>query len=376
MGSTAPAGSPACPSGTTFGDGLCVASGAQVQQAAQAVRTTFHDDSLGAVIVGVWQDGKPLLVGALGDSLTGVPATTDMHHRLGNVTAAMLTTVLLQQVDAGKLALSDKLSKWFPELPSADAVTVEMLARSTSGYAHYPASDGFQRDFPVDTFRSWTPDELIAYGVAGGPAFPPGTNFLFSDTNMLILGQVLAKATGRPVDQLINDGILDRLGMKNTVPPINAVLPEPVLHSYGNDLGPWAEETFWSPTWTWYAGGMGSNQDDVRKLLEAVGSGALLSKASHDVQLAPANVGLGGHGFDNTQTRYYGMGLVVANGWVFMNPNLQGLQAGVGNLPGKKLTIVVYDTSTPTSDPKTRSATLLAQQLSSIFSPDQPIKFS
>jgi D-alanyl-D-alanine carboxypeptidase len=193
---------------------------------------------------------------------------------------------------------------------------------------------------------------------------------------MVILGQVLAKATGRPTDQLIKEGILDRLGMKNTVPPLNAALPEPVLHSYGNDLGPWTEETFWSPTWISYAGGYGSNQDDVHKFLDALGSGELLSKASHETQLAPANVGLGGHGFENTATRYYSMGFVVANGWAFMNPNLQGLQAAAANLPGKNLTIVVYNTVTPTTNPKERPATSLAEQLSSIFSPDQPIKFS
>jgi D-alanyl-D-alanine carboxypeptidase len=374
--SIASADSTGCPSGTTLTDRLCVASGAQAEQAARAVQKSFQDNSLGASVVGVWQDGKPLLVGALGESVAGVPATTDVHHRLGNVATAMLSTVLLQQVEAGKLALTDKLSKWYPELPSADEVTVEMLARNTTGYAHFAATEGFQRDYPLDTFRFWTPEELIAYGVAGGPSFPPGTSFLFSDTNPLILSEVLAKATGRPVDQLLKEGILDRLGMKNTVPPTSSFLPEPVLHSYGNDRGPWEEQTFWNPSWIGYAGGLGANQDDVRKFMDALGSGELVSKASHEAQLAPVNVGLGGHGFENTSTRYYGMGLVVANGWVFMNPNLQGLQAGVGHLPAKKLTIVVYDSPSPTSDPKIRPATVLAEELSSIFSPDQPIKFA
>lgn len=359
-----------CPDGTTLADGLCVVPGAQAQEAAQAVRKAFQDDALGSVIVGVWQDGNPLLLGALGESPPGVPASVDMHHITGNVSTAILTTALLQQVDAGKLALTDKLSKWYPDLPSADAVTVEMLARTTTGYSHYPSNEAFQQAFYADPFKAWTPDELIAYGVAGGPAFPPGTNFLFSDTNHATLSQVLAKATGRSVGELVQEGILDRLGMKDTTPPEPAALRAPVLHSYTGERDVWEEGTFWNPSWIGFVGGWGSNQDDIRKFIDAVGTGALLSKASHEAQLAPVTVGMG----SNTPTRYRGMGLNVVNGWVFMSPGLQGLEAGVATLPDKLLTIVVYNTRTPKADPSKPHAAQLVEQLSAIFSPDKPVK--
>ena len=101
-----------CPRGTTASGGLCVGSGPTASQAAEMVRSTFQDASLGAVVVGIWSNDKPVLVGALGESMTGVPASVDMHHRTGNITATMLTTALLQQVDKRKLSMSDSFSKW------------------------------------------------------------------------------------------------------------------------------------------------------------------------------------------------------------------------------------------------------------------------
>ena len=143
---------PSCPSGTTADDGLCVGKGATAQQSAELVRSMFESESLGAVVVGVWKDGKPLLVGALGDSLSGVPsgiqATVDMRHRAGNIGHMMIETVLLQQVEAGTLSLDDKLSKYLPDLPSADEITIDMVAHSTSATS---STRSFPRSRPRST---------------------------------------------------------------------------------------------------------------------------------------------------------------------------------------------------------------------------------
>ncbi len=367
--STAGPGATTCPGDTTLSDLLCVAADPRAEEVAEAVLAAFEEDALGATIVGVWQDGEPLVVGALGESPPGAPASADMSHITGNLSTAILTTALLQQVDAGVLALTDTLSTWYPDLPSADAVTVEMLAHSTTGYSHYPANPDFQQAFYADPFTAWNPDDLIAYGVAGGPAFTPGTDFLFSDTNHMILQQVLAKATGRSVGELVQDGILDPLGMTNTTPPEPGALRAPVLHSYTGERNVWEEGTFWNPTWIGYVGGWGSDLEDMRTFVDALGSGELLSEASFEAQFAPTTVGMG----DNTAEKYRAMGLNVVNGWSFMGPGLQGLQAGIANLPDEKLTIIIYTTLTPQADATTSHAAELAAQLTGILAPDQPV---
>jgi CubicO group peptidase (beta-lactamase class C family) len=358
-----------CPKGTKGDRGLCVAAGSDASQSAQVVQSAFTGDPLGAAIVGVWKGGKPLVVGALGESMTGVPATVDMHHIVGNITNAMLSTVLLQQVEKGKLSLDDKLSKYFPNLPSADQITVEMLESSTSGYQHYAVLDSFDNAFYADPFRHWTPDEIIAYGVAGGPLFAPGTQFKFSDTNFVIVARILEQATGKSVASLMRSGIFKPLGMKDTVPPDTAATPAPVLHAHTGERGVWEDSTFWDPSWTWYAGGIRSNQADLQKFLVALGKGTLLTRADHEKQLArPANSG--------TTNRYFALGVPVVNGWIFTNPNLEGYSGALGYLPSKGLSVIVYTTRTQRTDPNAATATAILTAITKVLSPDQAISAS
>ena len=265
------------PGGTSEAEGLCVAEGAEAEEAAALVRSLFESESLGSVIIGVWRAGEPVLVGALGESLTGVPATVDMHHRTGNVGHSIVETVLLQQVEKGTLALDDPLSDYLPDLPSADQITIDMIAHSTSGYRQYTVVPEFQAELYENPFAHWDIDDVIAYGVDGGPQYTPGTDWNFSDTNILILARVLEEATGTPIAELVQDGVFDPLGMDQSSSPETAYLRDPVLHAYTGERDVWEEATFWHPSWTSFAGGWGSTQDDLRKLIEAVGTGELVS---------------------------------------------------------------------------------------------------
>ena len=148
-----------------------------------------------------------------------------MRHRAGNIGHMLIETVLLQQVEAGKLSLDDKLSKYLPDLPSADEITIDMVAHSTSGYEQYTVVPEFQAAFYENPFQVWNIDDLIGYGVGGGPMYPPGTSWNFSDTNILILARVLEEATGQSVNSLVKKGVLDPLGMTHTTTQDSAALP-------------------------------------------------------------------------------------------------------------------------------------------------------
>ncbi len=359
-----------CPAGTAADERLCVADSDTARQAADIITSAFADGKPGAVLAGVWQNGDPLVVGALGETMTGVPATVDMHFVTGNSATPMIMTVLLQLVDEGTLSLDDTLSKWYPDLPKADVITLAMLARSMTGYSHFPADDEFQKKLYADPFQYWAPDELIAIGTAGGTKFEPGTDWLFSDTNPMILSQVIEKTTGRPLSELIQERILTPLQMSNTTQPYNANLPEPVLHGFSNERGVWEDTTYWNPTWIWYNGGMHSTVADLRLFIDAVGSGELVSEQSYEEEFAPTTAGLGGA----TADRYYAMGIGVTNGWLVANPGMPGYKAIVTTLPDKDITIVIYNTETQGNEPEVPAATEMFQSLGTLLAPDQPPK--
>ena len=360
----------ACPQGTTLSDRLCLSGDAVSEELAGILRSQFEADKPTAVIAGVWHDGEPVLFGALGDSMPGVPATPDMHHMLGNLSTPMFTTALLQQVEAGALALDDPISTWYPDLPAADTITVEMLLHNVAGYSQFTAQDDFLADLHANPFRVWEIDEIIAIGTEQGTLYEPGTDWMFSDTNSAVLVGILAKATGKTVAELVTTGVLDPLGMDDTTVAIDGNWPHPVLQGYDGERGVWENVTHWNPSWAHFAGGTGSNAQDVGTFLDALGSGGLLSDELHDIQFAPTTVGIG----TNTPEQYWAMGFLVVKDWVFLNPTIPGYFGAGGTLPSEGWTMVIYSTPSQASDPSFSSATNIFRLFTSIVSPEHSLE--
>src|SRR6476620_8481939 len=76
-----------------------------------------------AVLFGLWVGDREILTMALGHSMTTVPASTDMHFRIGGIAETFMSTLLLMLVEQGRIKLDDKIARWFPDLLEADQVT-------------------------------------------------------------------------------------------------------------------------------------------------------------------------------------------------------------------------------------------------------------
>lgn len=359
-----------CPTGTTLDAGLCLSGDAISEELAGILRSQFEADKVTAMIAGVWHDGEPVLLGALGESMPGVPARPDMHHMLGNLTTPMLATVVLQQVEAGVLSLDDTIDAWYPDLPDADTVTIEMLLHNVAGYSQFTGLDDFLAGLYANPFRVWEIDEIIGIGTAGGTEFDPGTDWEFSDTNSAVLVGILAKATGRPVGELIEQGVFDPLGMDDSTAALDGNWPQPVLQGYDGERGVWENVTHWNPSWAHFAGGVGSNAQDVGTFLDALSSGELLSDEMHDLQFAPTTVGVG----SNTPDTYWAMGFLSLQDWVFMNPTIPGYFGAGGTLPEEGWTMVVYATPSPDTDLSNSPATGVFRLFTSIVSPEHSLE--
>ncbi|HYH13089.1 MAG TPA: serine hydrolase domain-containing protein [Thermomicrobiales bacterium] len=316
---------------------------------------------LRAVLLRVTIDGEEIVHGALGESLTGQPATPDMHIRNGAVAITYVSTALLRLVDDGVLALDDTIGAWLPDLPDADRVTPRMLANMTAGYPDYVPNPSFSQAFYADPFRSWTPEELIEFSLSTPRAFAPGENWDYSHTNYAILGLVLEAATGEPLDLLLRSLVLNPLGLANTASEETAWMPEPILHAYSSErrevLGipegtPFYEEsTFWNPSWTLARGAVQyTTVADMATSFEAIGSGELLSETSYGELTSTALLGFGEplegcpacHTLDNAYL--YGLGIILSGGWLMQNPLFGGYASTVAYQPDARIAIAVATT--------------------------------
>ena len=149
-------------------------------------------DHLRAVIVKVTQGDKVVISQAFGESMTGVPATTAMHFRNGAVAFSYLGTLLMQFVDEHKVKLDDTIERWMPDLPQANKVTLKMLANQTSGYPGLRDRSEIPRMLSIaDPFHIFTFEERLKYAFTRPMIFDPGTNWSYSHTNFMILGEIL-----------------------------------------------------------------------------------------------------------------------------------------------------------------------------------------
>jgi CubicO group peptidase (beta-lactamase class C family) len=202
---------------------------------AQIVQSAITSEQLRAVIVKVTKNGKVIAEQAFGPSLDGVPATTDMNFRNGAVAFAYIGTLLMEYVDEHKVTLNDTIDKWEPSLPEANTVTLKMLANQTTGYPDFETDTAWTNAFNADPFHVWTYQERLTYAFERAPQFPPGTNWSYSHTNFMILGDILAKIGGKPLDVLLKEKVLDPMGLHHTVATETSEIPSPILHSFTSE---------------------------------------------------------------------------------------------------------------------------------------------
>ena len=88
------------------------ALGATVKDRIDAlIRDAIAHHGIKVAIAQVTVRGRPLLTRAYGQSMTGVPAATNMRFRNGAVAISYMSTLLLRVVDQGKVKLDDKVSR-------------------------------------------------------------------------------------------------------------------------------------------------------------------------------------------------------------------------------------------------------------------------
>ncbi|MBT2450235.1 beta-lactamase family protein [Streptomyces sp. ISL-43] len=356
--------------------------GGEAREILELARRAKSELALKSVILRVTRDGREVVTGALGESMSGVPVTADMHFRSGSVAIAYMATVLLQLVEEGKAGLDDPVARWLPDLRDNDKITLRMLGSTTSGLHDYVSDPKFIADFYAAPFRHWTPGDLLSYPLAHPLWYEPGTNWSYSHINFVLLGAALEKISGTPLDKLLQQRVMGPLGLQDTANGFTPQIPAPVLHSYDAERGKYEESTYWDPSWSTAPGAVQTTHIcDLARSAQAIGSGELLSPASFKTQLDPGTVGLGHSTKDcpatvcsaQVEDRHFGFGLIVSKGWVLQNPSLTGFAAIQAYLPAERLAIAVTATVEPGA-PEGNAAQNIAERLAVALTPDHPLK--
>jgi D-alanyl-D-alanine carboxypeptidase len=136
----------------------------------------------------------------------------------------LFTSVVFQQlVQEGRLNLEQVLAQWYPDLPYAGRITVEMLLSHRSGFASHNEFQAFrEREQPV------TPKEVADFLRDRPLLFCPGTNWYYSNSAYMLLGRIIEAVTGRSYIDNIRTRIAEPIGATSIEALPQGVRPDDV----------------------------------------------------------------------------------------------------------------------------------------------------
>ncbi len=192
----------------------------------------------------------------------GVPIGDGTRFRIASVSKQFTCAAILMLEAEGALSLDEPAASYLPELPAiADAVTVAQLMHNSSGLR-----DMFEiiRHGGGDL---GTPIALQALldGIARQRTlnFEPGSRFLYSNSNFLLLGLIVERLSGRSLDAVLQERIFRPLGMRDTrvTPETAEMIPRLATGYMRGDDGVWRRAPHAFPL-----GGEGGLVSSVRDL--------------------------------------------------------------------------------------------------------------
>ncbi|WP_369193279.1 serine hydrolase domain-containing protein [Streptomyces djakartensis] len=331
----------------------------------ETIEDTRRQAGIPGAVVGLWMPGRGGYVRSFGvaDTATGEPMAVDSYVRIGSETKTFTVTALLMLVDDGRIGLDDPISRYVKGVPNGHRITLRNLAGMRSGLFPYTADPDFINELLSNPQRSFTPRQLLAYGFRHANTFAPGQEFQYSNTNLVLLGLVIEKVSGRRLADFIHERVLRPAELHHTLFPEGNEFPEPHPRGYTNQTlsGEVEDATDWNPSWAWAAGAMISNLHDLRRWAPIVATGRLLSPETQAQRLRTLPTGYPG--------TTYGLGIFETNGWIGHNGSIPGYETVTVYLPPRRATLVIMintDVMVEGQEP----STVLARAVTSVATPD------
>jgi CubicO group peptidase (beta-lactamase class C family) len=306
------------------------------------------------------QNGKIIYEKSFGYADVGnkVPVTSDTRIRIGSITKQFIATSILKLQEEGKLSVGDKLSRFIPDFPRGDEVTIQHLLTHTSGIHSFTDRPGFLRYVTLPI----TPSAMVDTIKVRPYDFNPGDRYLYNNSGFYLLGYIVEKISGKSLASYLKETFFKPLGMNKTGIYETKELLDNEAYGYSYENGKLIKAINWDMSWAGGAGAIYSTTKDLNTWNEAVFNGKVLSGESLKAAFTPIVLN------DKQKIDYgYGWSLQDYRGIKFISHGggLHGFLSFLERQPEKKVNVVVLCNSTPPPpgiDP-TSNALLIAEYL-------------
>jgi CubicO group peptidase (beta-lactamase class C family) len=310
------------------------------------VGSLIKADSPGAAVL-VARDGRVLFEKGYGLARVeeGVPATPQTKFRIGSITKQFTAAAILKLQEEGRLSMNDRLTKFIPDYPRVDQVSIHHLLTHTSGIKSFTSKP----DFINSVTKPVKVEEHIQSFKNDPFDFDPGTKFLYNNSGYFLLGYIVEKASGQSYADYLRLKFFEPLGMKDSGVHRSDTKLEREAIGYSFEGGAFKKATDWDMSQAGGAGALYSTVQDLNRWNEAVFAGKVLTADSLKAAFTPVVVAgedatvpkEAGYGYGWSIARMRGLEEVSHGG------GLQGFVSYLLRLPKVNFTVAVLVNAAP-----------------------------
>ena len=263
-----------------------------------------------------------------------VPASEKSVFRIGSISKMFTAAAILLLMEDGKLTLDDPLSKFLPNYPSGDKITLRHLLNHTSGIVSFTDlpehRSGMRRDLEHE--------EVLALFKDKEPHFQPGEKFRYCNSGYYLLGMIIEIVSEKKYEEFLQERIFDPLNLETIVYDHHGkIIPH---RARGYTI--WGKRKLNAPYVSmkqpFAAGALASTAKDLVLWQRGLVSGALLKPESYQAMITPGVL-------NNGKKTKYGLGCFVdkvdGHSVIRHGGGIQGFITDHAYFPESDLTVVV-----------------------------------
>ncbi|MCK6562102.1 serine hydrolase [bacterium] len=277
-----------------------------------------------------------------------VPVTTETKFRIGSITKQFTASAILKLQEAGLLSVQDTLSKFLPDYPRGNEVTIHHLLTHTSGIHSYTSKPDFMQTVTVEV----KPESLIASFKNDKYDFDPGAQWRYNNSGYFLLGYLVSKLANEPYAAYLKKTFFEPLNMSDTdVHRWSDVLPHEAT-GYAYVDGKFQKAQNWDMSRAGGAGALYSTVTDLYRWNEAVFNGNVLSEKNLAAAFTPVTLKDGskpqtagdGYGYGWSISDFRGIKEIAHGG------GLHGFVTSLARYPEHNMTVTVLTNCAPGRD--------------------------
>jgi CubicO group peptidase (beta-lactamase class C family) len=268
----------------------------------------------------------------------------DTKSRIGSITKQFTAAAILKLQEQGKLSVQDKLSKYFPDFPRGDEVTLHHLLTHTSGIRSYTDKPGFMDKVTTPV----TPDNLLQSFQNDAYDFAPGKKWRYNNSGYFLLGRIVEKVSGQSYGDFLRKTFFGPLGMANTGVHHAGVALEHEALGYQFTGAAFTNALNWDMSWAGGAGALYSTVEDLFRWNEGLFGGKVLKETTLKAAWTPVKTE---DNKDDDSGNGYGYGWFCARTRgaqeISHGGGLNGFSSFIMRLPRENFTVAILANALP-----------------------------